>query len=470
MTRSRWHLAARLLLFFLLAVNVYRAATQSITTDEAFTFNRSVVTPIPALWHVFDANDHVLHTLLCKVSVGLFGSSELTLRIPALLGGALYLWIAYRFSVMIAIDGPALLIAVAMFALNPVMLDYCSIARGYGMATALLLLSLYHLIQLSEKPVELWRLNVTGCCLALAVAANLTVALPGVALIAAFTVSYLSAPIRDRYWARVQDRVDYLLDRMIVPGIVVAVSFLLIPLLPAKRENFYVGASSLHDTALSLAYACFWRPRNYLEHTIFHTPVEDAAVWLGLLIVPVLVVAHLWWRPRLTDLAMATVVGTLALQTLLNTLYNVPYPERRTGLYYVPLVTLVLLGVLKRIPRGYLLCIPIAVQFLCQWNVRFYDEWLFDAGNRDTMLYLGAHRPPGEAAVRMSASWPMLHSVGYYRRRLDMDWLEIPEPNERLKEGYDVYLLAEYDSQLVEKYHLKVVYQHPLSRALLATR
>jgi predicted membrane-bound mannosyltransferase len=39
---------------------------------------------------------------LAKLSVGAFGISEFTLRLPSLLGGALYLWVALALSRIIS--------------------------------------------------------------------------------------------------------------------------------------------------------------------------------------------------------------------------------------------------------------------------------------------------------------------------------------------------------------------------------
>lgn len=87
----RWTLwIAALLLCLLFGVNVYRAETQSITVDEAFTHTRFVVPPFAAMHTFYDAGNHVLNTLLAKLSVSLFGVSELALRLPSLLGGLLY--------------------------------------------------------------------------------------------------------------------------------------------------------------------------------------------------------------------------------------------------------------------------------------------------------------------------------------------------------------------------------------------
>src|SRR5262245_56059542 len=89
----RWTPPQLLALGLLVAVsgmNIYRASTQSITIDEARTYLAFVKPPVRQILTTYEANNHVLHSLMCKASIGMFGLSELTLRIPGLIGGILY--------------------------------------------------------------------------------------------------------------------------------------------------------------------------------------------------------------------------------------------------------------------------------------------------------------------------------------------------------------------------------------------
>src|ERR1035437_7727907 len=62
-----------------------RASIQSITIDEADTYLYYVGTPEASHWKSA-ANNHVLNSMLMRLSSSLFGVSNLTLRLPALLG------------------------------------------------------------------------------------------------------------------------------------------------------------------------------------------------------------------------------------------------------------------------------------------------------------------------------------------------------------------------------------------------
>src|SRR5713226_756078 len=88
--------AARALLLALFAVNVYRAAMQSITPPEAATYNRLVGPSWQEALAATTANNHVLNTLLVRTSTAFFHLTDLALRLPSLLGGALYFWAVFR--------------------------------------------------------------------------------------------------------------------------------------------------------------------------------------------------------------------------------------------------------------------------------------------------------------------------------------------------------------------------------------
>ena len=81
-------IAAAALLLFLLATNLYRASTQSITVDEAMTYNHFIANGSEAMRAAGPFNNN-LGTWLSAVSVHIFGPSELTMRLPSILASAL---------------------------------------------------------------------------------------------------------------------------------------------------------------------------------------------------------------------------------------------------------------------------------------------------------------------------------------------------------------------------------------------
>lgn len=331
------------------------------------------------------------------------------------------------------------------------------------MAAALLLVAIEQAMILLDRPMELWRLNGIGVLLALAVAANLTVAVPATALVAVLIAMY----VRNRF------RLDALIDRLIVTAVVVSVALLIFPLMNAGRVHFYVGARSIVDSATSLAFACFWRPLNLFMHTPLHSPFEafTSAMGKGLwILIPGVACVAVWFdRKRDRMLLLGVTLGAIALIVVLHLLTNGPYPERRTGLYFIPLMTLLAgvagqrLGKAALVPACFVL-----VLFAGHWNVQYYDEWIFDSGNRQLMRYIRDHAPLDGRKVTIGATFPLDHGVQFYRHKYKLDWLQTPAMHKGADAHYDVYLLTLADLKLIDKYHLIRRKEHPVSHVIVA--
>ena len=181
-----------MLLSVVFLINVFRACSQSITYDEAVTYHYYVAAPWSRLLAKL-ANNHLVNSLGCRATTWLFGTSELTIRMPSLGGGMLYLASLllvchYGFGA-----GPFLLLATALIALNPMVLDFLSAARGYGLALGFLLAGMYQLLMYLDQPDARFyngkgrrRLIVAAVCLALAVHSNLSFLIGAGGLVLAF--------------------------------------------------------------------------------------------------------------------------------------------------------------------------------------------------------------------------------------------------------------------------------------------
>ena len=117
---ARWYLAV------LFAINLYRALTQSVSPGEAWNFDRFIGPPWKDALVRFDINNHVLNTLLARISTSTFHLTELSLRLPSLLAGALYLWVVFRLARRWFGEGLAFLAVVGLLTLNPLVVDALS--------------------------------------------------------------------------------------------------------------------------------------------------------------------------------------------------------------------------------------------------------------------------------------------------------------------------------------------------------
>jgi len=470
--RKPWAAAAAALLGVLLAVNIYRAATQSITIDEAFTYNLYLSQPLKDTFTHYDANNHVLYTLLARISLGIFGHGEFPLRLPSLLGGLLYFVALFRLSRRWFGHGPLLLLSTAVLSLNPFVLDYLSAARGYGLALGLYLYGLDRLIASWSAGPYARDTHRAGVAFGLAIAANLAFLFP----VAAAGMVCLVFDHR-RIWRVVNE--------LALPAIVVAGLILMVPLANATPQHFYYGAKSLAETSESVVfYSLIHVGEPGLER------FREAVLFLAHRAVPVLIaLLALGWgaialRRRGRDDAdraavflAATLVVTLAVLIAAHGAAGVMYPLGRTGVYFVPLLLLPLVAAVAKLWPGRWTR-PVAVLaalalfactavFLLRWNTRVYGEWTFDAGTRDIVRRIAlGHPKPG---TRVGGTWLLEPSVNFYRQTWRLDWMK---PVERgAPDGdYDFYVLGPEDAGVVEKRGLVVIHRDAVSGATLARR
>jgi len=129
----------------LLAYAGLRAIRLSFTFDEAATYISYLSTSIFSVFDFTDANNHVLYTLLARLSSALGGWSVFVLRLPSLFGLVLYLLFAWAllnrfFGRLAALAGFLLL------TLNPYVLDFFSLGRGYGLALGFEMAAIYYFL------------------------------------------------------------------------------------------------------------------------------------------------------------------------------------------------------------------------------------------------------------------------------------------------------------------------------------
>jgi hypothetical protein len=133
---------------------IARAIMVPVILDEAGAFHMFVLTgdfvPFVAKW---DAGNHLVYSALEQVSYFLFGESLIGLRIWSVFGFALYAWYLWR-------CGPWFRSAVvrwcawAALLCVPFMVEFFSLARGYGLAMGFWAMTLHHLVRSVTRPTR----------------------------------------------------------------------------------------------------------------------------------------------------------------------------------------------------------------------------------------------------------------------------------------------------------------------------
>lgn len=431
-------------------INGYRATTQSITHDEAVTYQRYVAGPLYKLVSSTDANNHVLNSFLCRLTVGIAGPSELTMRLPSLAGGLLFLIMLTRIGMRAWGPSFTTLVAILVVALNPFVMDYLSIARGYSLALAFWTAGLDCLLAASAMPAESderqTRVRWMSRCLALSTLANLTFVIAAAGLFGAWTLleRRRHVDIDFRVFAR------RLFDDAVRPGLIV-LAVLAWPLVKLRPSHFYFGAQTFAESLRSIVSAsCDHHAETWLFR--HQTPTfQNAVDWAAVVFVPIAiaVMAGIWlisFRPmlrRVANLSAGETLFLLAGGTLtfcalavvfLRLTIGMKLPYERTGIYLVPPFFLTWLGLGVAAPAWArrpalaactLLAAGVVVLWAEQIEVDHYRTW---RPERDLRTIFGqvARRgdPASKQRIRVCSYPGFAPSLNFYRDMFRADFIE----------------------------------------------
>jgi hypothetical protein len=443
----------------------YRAAIQSITTDEAFSYNDFISGNWSHIYARYDANNHVLYSILAKLSVSAFGTSEFTLRLPSVAAGFFLTMGIY--AILAATIESRLVRWFAIFALglNPLILDLSVAARGYSLSLALLAWAMYFFLRQRDL--------ISGLFLGLSISANLTILYPAVGLVTC-PVLLRSGDIEKR----IQASLTLAFTALGVFGGICYES-----LSKATPANFYAGRGNPASALMTLVDSS-------VRGSERAGPLGSyiAAIWIEYLIVPSLLVfiaaiairTFLSKPERRAALAPALALGA-ALAGLIAAHYvvDLPYPVDRLGVYLVLLfglawaIAISEAGLLVAQAASGLLAGLLIVQLVMQLQVRYFRIWPYDLPAKDIALRLREEtrgRPP--YSVKIGATWFQVPALEFYRRVYGLTALQpIQRYDQTPLEGFDYYVLNRKDDESIRGRNLErlnPISSEPISTVLLA--
>ena len=129
-------------LFLALTIGLFIRAyflSQPMRGDEAYTFLTYVNPGIRSLFEYSAPNNHVLNTLLIKLSTSIFTASPASIRFPAFFAGLAAIVLVFSLARSLDKTPNAGILAAATVAIFPYLILYSTNARGYTLIVALTL-------------------------------------------------------------------------------------------------------------------------------------------------------------------------------------------------------------------------------------------------------------------------------------------------------------------------------------------
>lgn len=347
----------------LLTYIVFRAIKVPLYSDEIFTYQYYVSIGDFIPFHArLDANNHVLHSLLMYLSVNLFGDHIWAWRLPNILAFVLYYYFIIKLTkgfksawvkwfTILGLTAPLYL------------LQFFSLARGYGLSLAFLLGAIYFLSRKTSKNNLLYFLLLASCT----VWSNLGILIPIGILTVWNLLRHKNLILKWSFWKQ-SPRLS----------IIISTIFVLLALAPVyaillqKKGALYLGKDlTFLETFSGLGnklFPLYLRNREWILSVI------------GILALPWnLLIAENRNGLRLA-ISLALWGTVLSLLTLKNG-FDINYPVARSALHFYPLFVISIAINMQALPR-YVKWAPallgigvFAYQLHSEFNIHYAPEW-----------------------------------------------------------------------------------------------
>ena len=486
---------AKIFIFVAFLYTAIRAYFLSITHDEAVTY---LIHALGSFSEIFTyalshkSNNHLLNALLVKICIKIFGVSEFAIRIPALLGHALYLVGIYRL-LKLFLKKHHLLLGVSLLVFHPFMLDFFSCGRGYSLALGFLILSLYYLFRRIKEPGSN-DINYTLLSLTMLVFSMLSVPFLGVffSIISIFILLEIKeSTVLIKQKKRAMFILSRLFKRILFPAtlsiVILAAIYAkgLFELLQAK-EFYYGGVAGFwNDTVISLIKGSLY-DRAYFDMDMVLLVKWFIIISLIFLFAVLLYRSARGQRFSLIDRYLFCTAALLFISSfnilLWHRFFGIKYPIGRTGIYFIPIFLIFILilreglGSIKRSfvrplfnTVFYFISIVFLIHFITSFNFTHYHSWKYDASTKEMMNFImdinkGRDLKPG--SIQMNIDWIFEPGINFYIEKNNLTWMRYVQ-REDFDSRADYYYFS--DRKLVEKHGLKLIKRFKISGSYLAT-
>lgn len=394
-----------------------------VSTDEVptvFFYSKFKVWDImmfPDNW----PNNHILNTLLAKLSIAVFGKEQWAIRLPNLLIFILFSFGVYRILKLVIREDSLFFIPASLLFVNPYLLDFFGLCRGYGISTTFTLLSVMLILEgyLKNRNSFIWLSVLTAL---LASYANFTVL---VFWASAVIMAWLFFVVKH------QGKIKKLLKPTLVVFLVSLVYLAIIYVPISKMQGtdqfkYWSSGGFYNDTVISLIH--FWRYDSKILTAISSRFITGLIVFVFLLNIFFLTKnfrkEKFSWQSFRSPLLISLLL--LVLPALINItqtiLLGTPNLKGRTALFFYPLlatfivVTFSALPELKMLPLAKSLAVAIGLLFVVNLahrvSLKSVREWNYDQNTLEVINYLN-DQYNGEPVV-LKTNWIFHPSFYFY--------------------------------------------------------
>ncbi|MES2680237.1 MAG: hypothetical protein V4635_10145 [Bacteroidota bacterium] len=394
-----------------------RALNLSFTYDECLSLR--IVNGDKALEAT--ANNHLLNTFLMALCSKVFGDNEISLRLPNVLAFVVYCLSAIGI-LKEQKNNLFYLFGISLLFFNLYLLDFFSLARGYGLSMGFMMGALYFLLKPSTG-TYLSNFIKAMLCSSLALFSNLALLNFYLAVFFLFVFAYLRISRKDKNHSFKQHGRFMLMCLLALVPLWFAVQRVLYL---KTGGQLYFGEDSFDSTlSLLLRKSLFLAP--YPEW--FIVLIDQFIRYIFPLGLSITILMKKFSGP-LAKISMVMVLIMISL-FLENSLFSATYPPSRTNVYFIPLFGLFIYfffgqlvqnrsPVTQRVVAIALLLIislPPTLPLLLTLNLTNTVEWRYDSHTKDAVMAMKSEmeRLPAKAEKTiLETNWVFEPSAKYY--------------------------------------------------------
>jgi len=386
------------------------------------------------------ANSHVFNTLLIKSLFSLGVNSLAAVRLPNVLSFILYVYwgygISYRkLSPFVGLGCFALLMC------NPFLLDFFSLARGYGLSLGFMMGALYFGSGFFESR------SISNLAKALVLAS--------LSVFSIFSMIYfwvglaailILVCLLRKEWG---DLKKSFLCSLLIGSVLVGCIAVPMARLRESGSLYYGGHNSFYSDTLVSLVRCGLCSLDINSFVYFSLNLCLG----GLLLIFVVSYFKGGTSNSLKSVFLGVSVLSITLIILARHFVGVLYPINRVGLFLYPLFIFSLCFCLNDFSRYMRTCILslVLISFIINFiaNGNFYRTvlWSFDAHTEGILNQINEKGKQARTVVRFACTPVIYQSVNYYAARNDYAFLEIVQDGSQLvPEGIDYYLFSDRDA------------------------
>ncbi len=451
-----------LIIVVVFSLLLYKAVIFPVVNDETATaihyskFSVWEIMMYPDHW----PNNHILNTLITKLFIILFGNEPVVIRLPNLLSFILYAIAIFRINKTILKENSIFFIPSALlFIANPYLLDFFGLCRGYGMSSAVAVLSVSFMITgfMDSKQRHIWTSYILSI---LASYANFTLLVFWCAISLFVMFYYFSKSTKQ-------------LQQVIKPTIILAVITIL-----------YLGLIATPIIKMhSTNEFQYWTSKGFYQETIYPLikysrsgsyMILGGSNHLIAVLVFLTIAANLIYifielkrsNYNITSLNKPVFVTTMVLlaTAFINIaqckLLDTPNLHGRTALFFYPLFITVFVSFLGLIPvskaRTAQKIAAFCFAFICIYHMgdRFkfnrIREYWFDSNTYEVLDYL--EKVYTDQTITLKTNWIFHNSFSYYYNTGKTPWLELLPYDKKieLNTGADYYYIFSDDYKILE--------------------